>query len=1077
MDTNRPIRATVGKARVLLKVLFFGLALCLASLVHAQPEILLFDVGAANRPAQAPDGFTSVSINTSGLFALATLSKASLTLPGKPSVPVIHDRVETHPSGNKTWIGYLEDFGTSFRVLITTGPDGTSGRIAMPGTEYLVNSQDGKTWLVDTKTSGMTLAIARGNDAIVPPAEARAMAAAKASQAPVSASAAPTPQSTVDVMVVYTPSLVAQLGSGLQTRLDHLVAIANQAYIDSEVAIKIRLVHSTQVAYSDTTDSNVALDDISGLNGNSIPSSLASVAAWRNTYGADLVVLMRAFNHSIQSGCGVAWVGGIDSGTLVGSDHTGYAVVSNGNSGSFFCDEFTFAHELGHNMGNMHDRRTDPVSTSGVFNYSFGHGVDNAFSTVMAYPSSFTNGPTIGKFSNPQIDCKGRPCGVSGSTNNALSMNNVRSQVANYRATTVTGSSTLTVSKTGTGSGTVTSGDGTINCGSTCAASYPTSTVVSLTAIPAQNSSFGGWTDACIGVGACSVTMGAGQRVVATFNLRPTVLDVPGAPGIGAAVAGNMSASVAFTPPTSDGGASIDLYRATCTGGIYATSTVSPIVVAGLSNGGNYVCTVAAHNSQGWGPESAISDMVTPGSTVDQTVVALNLTNLSGSSGSSQFYSFVVPSGASSLLVQTIGVGSGDVDLYVRAGSQPTASVYDCSSENYGNNELCLTPSPSVGTYFVELFAYESYSGVSLLISYRSNVSANPPGAPTIIAATGGLESASVAFSAPASNGGAPIDIYRVSCGGISGTGASSPIVVSGLTNGVGYTCTVAAHNSVGWGPESDPSNLVTPSNTNTSAKPPRLLNIATRGRVETVDNVMIAGFIIQGSSPKKVLIRARGPSLAAAPFNVPGTLSDPFLTLYSGATPIDSNDDFAQHANAAQIPADWIPANAKEAAIVTTLNPGAYTAIVNGVAATSGVAIVEVFEIDQPDTPLINIATRGPVYTGDNVMIAGLIIQGDAPKTVLITARGPSMAGPPHNVPGTLANPTLSLFSGQTVIATNDNWTEAANAAQIQTAIGAPSNTLESAILVTLQPGAYTAIVSGAGGGTGLAIVEVFAQ
>ncbi len=260
-------------------------------------------------------------------------------------------------------------------------------------------------------------------------------------------------------------------------------------------------------------------------------------------------------------------------------------------------------------------------------------------------------------------------------------------------------------------------------------------------------------------------------------------------------------------------------------------------------------------------------------------------------------------------------------------------------------------------------------------------------------------------------------------------------------------------------------------------ASPHRLLNIATRGRVETVDNVMIAGFIIQGSTPKKVLIRARGPSLAAAPFNVPGTLSDPFLTLYSGATPIDSNDDFAQHANAAQIPADWIPANAKEAAIVTTLNPGAYTAIVNGVAATSGVAIVEVFEIDQPDTPLINIATRGPVYTGDNVMIAGLIIQGDAPKTVLITARGPSMAGPPHNVPGTLANPTLSLFSGQTVIATNDNWTEAANAAQIQTAIGAPSNTLESAILVTLQPGAYTAIVSGAGGGTGLAIVEVFAQ
>ncbi len=310
-----------------------------------------------------------------------------------------------------------------------------------------------------------------------------------------------------------------------------------------------------------------------------------------------------------------------------------------------------------------------------------------------------------------------------------------------------------------------------------------------------------------------------------------------------------------------------------------------------------------------------------------------------------------------------------------------------------------------------------------------------------------------------------------------SSTGSVCTVSGSTVTGVSAGSCTIAADQAGDATYAAAPQVTQNITVTVTASNPPRLLNIATRGRVETVDNVMIAGFIIQGSSPKKVLIRARGPSLAAAPFNVPGTLSDPFLTLYSGATPIDSNDDFALHANAAQIPADWIPANAKEAAIVTTLNPGAYTAIVNGVGATSGVAIVEVFEIDQPGAPLINIATRGPVYTGDNVMIAGLIIQGDAPKTVLITARGPSMAGPPHNVPGTLANPTLTLYSGQTVIGTNDNWTDAANAAQIQTAIGAPSNTLESAILVTLQPGAYTAIVSGAGGGTGLAIVEVFAQ
>jgi hypothetical protein len=675
----------VGKFNVLLKVIVFGLAICLSSLTIAQPEIFRITEDIAHRADPAAEGFTSVSINTSDLFALTALSSASLNLPGRPSIPVIHDRVETHHSGNKTWIGYLENFGKNFRVLITTGPAGTSGRITLPGAEYLINSKDGQTWLVDTKAAGLNLALPRGNDAIVPPARTRALATAKASLAPVSGDSAPTPQSTVDVMVVYTPSLVAQLGSGLQTGLDHLVAIANQAYIDSEVAIRIRLVHSALVNYSDTNDNSDALDDISGLNGHNIPPSLASVASWRNSYGADLVVLMRAFNHTSQRGCGVAWVGGMDAGTLVGYDDTGYAVVSHGDSGSYFCDETTLAHELGHNMGNMHDHRTDPFSTSGVFNYSFGHGVDNAFSTIMAYPSSFTNGPIIGKFSNPLIDCVGRPCGVSGSANNALSMNNVRAQVANYRPTTVTGTYTLSVSKTGTGSGTVTSADSAINCGSACAASYSANTVVSLTATPAQNSIFSGWTDACSGVGACNVSMGSSRRVVANFSLRQEVLDVPGAPGIGAAVAGDMSASVAFTAPANDGGATIDLYRATCSGGIYATGTVSPIIVVGLSNGGTYFCTVAAHNSQGWGPESGISNMVTPKSTVNQTVVAMNLTNLSGSSGNSQFYSFVVPTGASHLLVQTIGVGTGDVDLYVRYGSQPTASEYDCGSENYSN--------------------------------------------------------------------------------------------------------------------------------------------------------------------------------------------------------------------------------------------------------------------------------------------------------------------------------------------------------------------------------------------------------
>jgi hypothetical protein len=186
----------------------------------------------------------------------------------------------------------------------------------------------------------------------------------------------------------------------------------------------------------------------------------------------------------------------------------------------------------------------------------------------------------------------------------------------------------------------------------------------------------------------------------------------------------------------------------------------------------------------------------------------------------------------------------------------------------------------------------------------------------------------------------------------------------------------------------------------------------------------------------------------------------------------------------------------ALESAILITLPPGPYTAIVNGVDGKTGVGLVEVFEADASTvSELSNISTRGFVQSGDDVMIGGLIIEGSAPATVLIRARGPSMSGAPFFVPGTLANPILQLFSGQDVIAQNDNWQDTPScngfvcgtAAQIA-ATGLdpcqpnPGQTTsptgcaqESAILITLPPGAYTAIVSGVGGATGVGLVEAF--
>jgi len=254
------------------------------------------------------------------------------------------------------------------------------------------------------------------------------------------------------------------------------------------------------------------------------------------------------------------------------------------------------------------------------------------------------------------------------------------------------------------------------------------------------------------------------------------------------------------------------------------------------------------------------------------------------------------------------------------------------------------------------------------------------------------------------------------------------------------------------------------------------LVNISTRMQVLTGGNVMIAGFIIGGASNKTVAITATGPSLA--PFGISNFLANPQLTLVrsSDQVVLATNDDWQTDANQAQLLASgFAPSNAAEAGLYVSLAPGAYTAIVQGAGGGTGVSVVGVFEVDHPEVPLTNISTRGLVQTGANVMIAGFIIQGTAPQTLVISATGPSLA--PFGVSNFLAQPTLTLVrsSDQSIIATNVGWQTASNASAISATGFAPGNPAESAMLVTLDPGAYTAIVQGGGGGTGVSVVGVF--
>jgi len=242
-----------------------------------------------------------------------------------------------------------------------------------------------------------------------------------------------------------------------------------------------------------------------------------------------------------------------------------------------------------------------------------------------------------------------------------------------------------------------------------------------------------------------------------------------------------------------------------------------------------------------------------------------------------------------------------------------------------------------------------------------------------------------------------------------------------------------------------------------------------------TGDNVLIGGFIITGTEPKTMVLRALGPSLTG--FGVSGVLADPVLRVYnSSRTLIAANDNWQSDPNHFVIDANGLaPANLLESATVQTLAPGAYTVIVRGTDPTPGIGLVELYDLSPlSNSKLGNISTRGSVGTTDNVLISGFIVGDVESATVVVRALGPSLAA--SGVNGVLSDPTLTIYdSTGTPIATNNNWRDDINAIDVQKNGLAPPNALESALVLHLPAGAYTAIVRGANGGTGVGLAEVY--
>ena len=268
------------------------------------------------------------------------------------------------------------------------------------------------------------------------------------------------------------------------------------------------------------------------------------------------------------------------------------------------------------------------------------------------------------------------------------------------------------------------------------------------------------------------------------------------------------------------------------------------------------------------------------------------------------------------------------------------------------------------------------------------------------------------------------------------------------------------------------------------SAEDGNLVNISTRAVVGTVDEVMIGGFIIR-DGPKVVLVQARGPELVDD--GVPNTLADPVLSILdSSGMDLMMNDNWEDDSQQAQMVRDaWggspnLAAGSLSSAAILTLDPGSYTAKVEGKDGTTGVALVEVYDLDASDAVgnLVNISTRAVVGTVDEVMIGGFIIR-DGPKVVLVQARGPELVD--DGVPNTLADPVLSVLDSSGMdLMMNDDWEDDSQQAQmVRDAWGGNPNlaagSLSSAAILTLDPGSYTAKVEGKDGTTGVALVEVY--